>query len=185
MKKQLIAALALGLGLSFAQGAAPKVDGKIAAREYANSYKHAESGITLNWQIVSDTIYFGIESPSKGWTGIGFNPTGDKKEGGDMYMFLFDNGKFMAQDMTMTKATGAPKLDTDEGGKDSILASAGVQDDKGMVVEFSRKLDTKDKTDEPILAGKSNKVLMAIGDDPSFTKAHKRGARWELEIVLK
>jgi hypothetical protein len=182
-----ITVLALGslLPLSLAAGTTPKVDGKIDAKEYANVFKHAASGINVNYTIVGDTIYFGLESPSKGWTGLGFNPTGDKKEGADMYMFLFDSGKLMASDMVMLKTTGAPKPDTGEGGKDNILSSAGSSSDKGMVIEFNRKLDTKDKTDQPIMVGKVNKVLLAIGEDPSLTKAHKRGARWETEITFK
>ena len=184
MKKVFVAAIALAAGLSFAQGT-PKVDGTIGAKEYANTYAHKDSGITLNWTIVGDTIYFGIESPATGWTGIGFNPTGSKKEGGDMYMFLFEGGKLVARDETMERATGAPKQDTEVGGKNDILAAAGTATAKGMVIEWSRKLDTKDKADEPILAGKSNKVLLAYADDASFTKAHKRGDRWEIEIVLK
>jgi hypothetical protein len=181
--------IALMAGLIFSLGIAatttPKVDGKIEAKEYANSFKHAPSGINLNYTIIGDTIYFGLESSSTGWTGIGFNPSGDKKEGADMYMFLFENNKLQASDMVMTKTTGAPKPDTGEGGKDSILSSAGTSSDKGMVIEFNRKLDTKDKTDQPILVGKVNKVLLAIGEDPSLTKAHKRGARWEVEITFK
>lgn len=173
------------LTLGFAATTAPKVDGKIDAKEYANVFKHAASGINVNYTILGDTIYIGLESPSKGWTGIGFNPSGDKKDGADMYMFLFEAGKLMASDMVMLKATGAPKLDTAEGGKDSLLSSAGSSSDKGVVVEFNRKLDTKDKTDQPILVGKVNKVLLAVGEDPSLTKAHKRGARWEVEITFK
>ena len=102
-----------------------------------------------------------------------------------MYMFLFDTGKLSGNDMVMLKTTGAPKLDIDNGGKNSILSSAGTSSDKGMVVEFSRKLDTKDKTDQPIMVGKVNKVLLAIGEDPSLTKAHKKGGRWETEITFK
>jgi hypothetical protein len=189
MKNHLkwITVLAAGslLTLGFAAATTPKVDGKIDAKEYANLYKHAASGINVNYTIVGDTIYFGLESPSKGWTGMGFNPTGDKKDGADMYMFLFEAGKFMANDMVMTKSTGAPKPDAGEGGKDNILSSAGSSSDKGMVIEWSRKLDTKDKTDQPIVVGKVNKVLLAIGEDPSLTKAHKRGTRWETEITFK
>jgi DOMON domain len=171
--------------LSLAAGIAPKIDGKIDAKEYASVFKHAASGINVNYTIVGDTIYFGLESPSTGWTGMGFNPTGDKKDGADMYMFLFDAGKLMANDMVMLKSTGAPKPDAGEGGKDNILSSAGSSSDKGMIVEWSRKLDTKDKTDQPIMMGKVNKVLLAIGEDPSLTKAHKRGGRWEVEITFK
>jgi hypothetical protein len=180
-----VLAVASLLTLSLAAATTPKVDGKIDAKEYANLFKHAPSGINVNYTIVGDTIYFGLESAPNGWIGLGFNPTGDKKEGADMYMFLFDAGKLMASDMVMLKATGAPKPDTGEGGKDNILSSAGSSSDKGMVVEFNRKLDTKDKTDQPIMMGKVNKVLLAIGEDPSLTKSHKRGARWEAEITFK
>ncbi len=185
MKWMIALTAGLLLSLSIAAEATPKIDGKIDAKEYANIFKHAPSGINVNYTIVGDTIYFGIESPSTGWTGLGFNPSGDKKDGADMYMFLFENSKLQADDMVMLKATGAPKLDSENGGKNSILTSAGSSSDKGMVVEFDRKLDTKDKTDQPILVGKVNKVLLAIGEDPSLTKAHKRGARWETEITFK
>ena len=184
MKKLIVAALALGFGLSLAQ-TAPKIDGVIAAKEYANSYKHNASGMTINWQVMGDTIYFGLDSAATGWVGIGFNPTGDKKEGADMYMFLFEGGKLVARDEVMTKTTGAPKQDTDEGGKNDILASAGKASDKGMVIEFSRKLNTGDKNDQPIVLGKPTKVLLAEADDASFTKAHKRGERWEFEVTFK
>lgn len=186
MKKVWFGMIAVGLSLGFAFGqGAPKVDGKIDTKEYANTYKHAQSGINLSWQVVGDTIYMAFTSPSKGWTGLGFNPSGDKKDGGDMYMFMFDASKLMALDMFMTKATGAPKLDTDEGGKNDILASAGTSSSTGMVVEFSRKLDTKDKTDEAILLGKTNKLLLAVGETPSATKSHKRGDRWEVDVTFK
>ena len=184
MKKLIVAALALGFGLGLAQGT-PKVDGVIAAKEYANSYKHNASGMTINWQVAGDTIYFGLDSNATGWVGIGFNPTGDKKDGADMYMFLFEGDKLVARDEVMTKATGAPKQDTEEGGKNDILASAGKASDKGMVIEFSRKLNTGDKNDQPIVLGKPTKVLLAEGDEASFTKAHKRGERWEFEVTFK
>ena len=54
-----------------------------------------------------------------------------------------------------------------------------------MALEISRKPNTDDKTDQATVVGKINKDLLATGDNPSFTKAHKRGARWELEITFK
>lgn len=184
MKKVLTIAAALLASQAFAQ-TAPKVDGTIGAKEYANTMKDAKSGITVNWQIMGDTIYFGLTSSAKIWTGIGFNPTGDKKDGADMYMFMFNGGKFSAADMVMTKPKGEPKMDTKEGGKDNILASAGTLSGNSMVVEFSRKLNTGDKTDQVLNAGKSNKVLLAVSDNPNTTKAHKKTDRWELNLVLK
>jgi hypothetical protein len=163
----------------------PSINGKIVAGEYANTFKHAESGIVLNWSIVGNTIYFGIESSSKGWTGIGFNPIGDRKEGADMYQWFMENGKLSIRDAVMTKNKGFPRTDTDEGGKNDILASAGSETPNGTVAEFSRKLDTGDKTDQPILVGKVTKLLLAVGDTANFTKNHSPSTRWQLELIFK
>lgn len=184
MKYIVPVTLALIASQALAQ-TAPKVDGTIGAKEYANSMKIKDSGITLYWQVNGDTISFGLTTPAKIWSGIGFNPTGDKKDGADMYMFIMDNGKLVAQDMTMTKPKGEPKLDTKEGCKSDILASAATQNASGMTIEFSRKLNTGDKCDSVLAAGKSAKVLFAVSDNPNVTKAHKKSDHWDMDIVLK
>lgn len=164
---------------------APTIDGKISAGEYANTFQHAASGITLNWSIVGNTIYFGIESPSKGWTGIGFNPSGNRKEGADMYQWFIDKGKLSIRDAVMTKSKGFPRTDTDEGGRNDILASAGTETPAGTIVEFSRKLDTGDTTDQPIQVGKTTKLLLAVGDVANFTKNHSPTTRWRVDLIFK
>ncbi len=185
MFKILFAVIALGLSFSIAKQTSPTVDGKIATSEYSHTYKHLPSGIILYWQIVGDSIFFGIQSPAKGWTGIGFNPVGNMKGSSDMYMFLFTDGKLVANDMTMIKATGAPKFDKAVGGTDDIVAAAGTLNGKGMVIEFTRAIDTKDKMDRPIFVNKWNKVLFAVGDKPNVTSPHKRAAHWEVQLELK
>lgn len=184
MKKFLILSALFALSAASAQ-TAPKMDGTIGAKEYANTYKHADSGITVSWQIVGDTVYFGVTSKAKIWTGLGFNPTGKEKDGADMYMFIFDKGKVVAQDMVMTKPKGEPKMDDKEDGKDNILASAGSMNGGTMTVEFSRKLNTGDKADAVLTQGKSVKLLLAVSDNPNVSKAHSKKDRWEAEVVLK
>lgn len=184
MNKVLTLALALVASSAFAQ-TAPKVDGTIGAKEYANSAKEPKSGIVLNWSIVGDTIYFGFTAKADAWLGIGFNPTGDKKDGADMYMFAFDKGKVNAMDMTMTKPKGEPKMDDKEGCKDNILASGMSASGGNLTVEFSRKLNTGDKCDSVLEKGKSAKVLYATSDNTNTAKAHKKDARWEVDVVLK
>lgn len=53
MKKFLTIALALVASSALA---APKADGKIDAKEYANTYKDAKTGATFNWTIDGDTL---------------------------------------------------------------------------------------------------------------------------------
>lgn len=182
MKKAIVLAVA---ALVFSAGLAQKastIDGKIASGEYAKTLKHEKSGLTLSWSIVGDTLYMAVQGESNGWLGIGFMAEeDDKKKGADMYLFAMVGGKFTAMDMVQVKRTGAPKLDTDEGGKSSLLAAAGTYAGKTWTVEFSRKLKTGEATDIDITAGKKMLVLLADGADMDPKEEHKKSERWYIE----
>lgn len=172
--------LVLALGVVGAQ--APKVDGKIASGEYAKTFKHERSGITLYWSIVGDTLYLALEGKSKGWIGIGFlAEKTDKKAGGDQYIFYMEGGKLVALDMYQTKRTGAPVADEREGGKNSILAAAATYENESWVVEFSRKLKTGEATDVEIVPGKKIIVMLAYAGKMDPKEEHKKTERWYLE----
>lgn len=172
-----LAVFSLSTGVMAAK---PQIDGKVTDGEYQREYKHSASGIVINWTIVGDTIYFGIESPSAGWTGIGFSGEGPKKKGADLIMWSVENGKLTTAD-DYVPTFPIPKADNTQGGKDDILQKAGVESKSGTVVEFARKLVTGDKYDIDIKAG-SMKVLLAVGDQDSLTKAHKPNQRWEISL---
>lgn len=184
MKKFLTIALALVASSALA---APKADGKIDAKEYANTYKDTKTGATFNWTIDGDTLYVGVTAKATGWVGVGFNPTGDKKDGADMYMFVMEKGKMIGMDGFMAKPKGEPKWDDREGCKNNLLTSGGALSGGNLTVEFSRKLDTGDKCDVVIKKGAENTVLIAHSDNSNIKKAHKKEdeGRSESEIVLK
>ncbi|WP_243089809.1 DOMON domain-containing protein [Thermus neutrinimicus] len=175
--------LVLALGVAGAQ--APKVDGRIAPGEYAKTYRHEKSGITLYWSIVGDTLYLALEGKSKGWIGIGFLPEkGDKKKGADQYLFYMDAGKLVALDMYQVKRTGAPVVDEKEGGKNSILAAAATYENDTWVVEFSRKLKTGEATDVEMVPGKKILVMLAYAGKMDPKEEHKKTERWYLEDFI-
>ncbi|GHF89330.1 DOMON domain-containing protein [Deinococcus ficus] len=182
--KLALTAAALTATAALAQ-AAPKVDGVIGAGEYSSTFREPEKGMSVSWRVVGDTIYFGVSARTDGWIGIGLDPSGEKKTGADMYMFVMEDGKLNAMDMVQVKKTGAPKLDTEEGGKDNIAAKAGKITGDTFTVEFSRKLNTGDKQDAVLTAGKGAKLLMAVGPGEKTNKAHAKSMRWEKEIVIK
>jgi hypothetical protein len=185
MKKILFTAALATLALAGSALAAPKIDGKIDSGEYANKFTGKDVKVTVNYTIDGDTIYFGVESETEGWTGLGWNPTGSKKDGADMLMWFFKGGKLTFADMKMERATGAPEMDDEAGGKESITDAKGTATGKKQVVEFSRKLDTGDaKADVAIKKG-ANVFLLAIGDDASFTNRHSRSDREEVKATLK
>ncbi|AFV76182.1 hypothetical protein Thermus77359_03020 [Thermus oshimai] len=170
----------VALGLALAQ--APKVDGKIAAGEYAKSYKHEKSGITLYWSIVGDTLYLALEGESKGWIGVGFlSEKTNKKQGADQYLFYLEGGKLVALDMYQTKRTGAPVPDDKEGGKNSILASAATYEGGRWSVEWSRKLKTGEPTDVDLAAGRKLILLLAHAEKMDPKEEHKKTERWYVE----
>lgn len=180
MRRTLVWLLVLALGAALAQ--APKVDGKIGSNEYAKSFKHEKSGITLYWSVVGDTLYLALEGESKGWIGIGFlAEKTDKKKGADQYLFYMEGGKLVALDMHQVKRTGAPSPDEKEGGKNSILASAATYEGGKWTVEFSRKLKTGEPTDVDIAPGKTLILLLAHADKMDPKEEHKKTARWYVE----
>ncbi len=181
MLRVLVSLALVIFGMAVAQKA-PTIDGKVAAGEYAKSLKHEKSGLTLSWSIVGDTIYIALQEENEGWIGLGMlAEKEDKKKGADSYLFTMDAGKLVAMDMTQIKRTGRPALDTEEGGKDSILQVAGGASGKTWTVEFSRKLKTGDTTDMDITAGKKFFLMIAEGPEMSFKEEHKKTQRWYVE----
>lgn len=155
--------------------------GKIAAGEYTNTHKHEESDVSINWTIAGDTIYFGVESKTNGWTGLSFNPSGDKRAGAHMIMWCLEANKLSIHDMYVTHRAGAPTPVERGGGKSGILASADTQ-----VVEFSYKLAANNaKSDVTLLQGKEGAILLAQGDSPSLAKQHRRNSRWLFKVNLR
>ncbi|MDI6772312.1 MAG: DOMON domain-containing protein [bacterium] len=176
----LALALILSAPMAFGQSRVV-VDGKIGASEYAKTFKHDASGITLSWTVAGDTIYVGIRAQSEGWIGIGFLSEKTKgKQGADQYIFTVEGGKPVAVDLYQASAAGPPVLDDQNGGKNSILQSAVIRDGGVVVVEFSRKLKTGEKTDMDIVPGKKFFLLLALGTGEAWRSPHKGTARWEI-----
>ncbi|MCX7782991.1 MAG: DOMON domain-containing protein [Meiothermus sp.] len=177
----LVALALVACGLALAQRA-PTIDGRVAAGEYAKTLKHDKSGMTISWSIVGDTIYIALQVDSPGWIGIAMlAEKDDKKKGADSYLFTMDGGKFTAMDMIQVKRTGKPADDTEEGGKNSILQSAGTYAGKTWTVEFSRKLKTGEATDMDIAAGQKFILMIAEGPEMAIKEEHKKSDRWYIE----
>lgn len=176
----LALALILSAPMAFGQSRVV-VDGKIGASEYAKSFKHDASRITLSWTVAGDTIYVGIRAQSEGWIGIGFLPEKTKsKQGADLYIFTLEGGKPVAVDLYQASAAGPPVPDDQNGGKASILRSAVVREGNAVTVEFSRKLKTGEKTDMDIIPGKKFSLLLAVGASEAWRAPHKGTTRWEV-----
>ncbi len=160
---------------------AVEVDGVIGKNEYVNRQELNGNAFVLHWQIEGDTIYFAIESTAKGWVSIGFEPTKIMANADMVFGIIGD--KVQAVDAYSTGQFGPHPADTDQGGKDSLLAFAGKRSAGGVVFEFSRKLDTGDSKDKPIIVGKELKLIWAWSNSLAFNAKHAKAGT--VLIVIK
>ncbi len=179
-----LAVLGLLSGGGAAQFKAPTVDGKITKLEYRNLYHNNAIRMTLYWTIDGDTLYIGLEAPAKGW--VSWGVTTDA--GADMVLAFVKDGKLNILD-TFGKPHQAHKADPEQGGKSDLLASAGTESEVETaigkvtltVVEFSRKLNTGDKTDNAVAEG-ALRTFLAYSDADDFTTYHGKDRREDAQI---
>ncbi len=176
IKKLLVTALALALVGTVAL-AQPAIDGAIADGEYANTLEH-DSGAVLYWTIDGDTLYMGYTMEARGWSGVGWlSEQSNRKAGADELMFAIVDGEAVAYDAYQSGARGAPELDEDEGGSNSLSAFAAVHEDDVWTVEFSRHLATGEETDVDIVPGEPMIFMLAHGNTMDIERAHERSNR--------
>jgi hypothetical protein len=160
----------------------PTIDGKIGAGEYAKTFAHPKSKITMTWTIAGDTIFIGLQATAEGWVGVNLLGTKtEKKKGADSYLFTTDGGQGVAMDLFQKTPTKRPVLDEEAGGKNSILEFAVSRSGEAFVAEFSRKLNTGEPTDMQITPGKKFVLSMAVGPEENWKKEHKKSRRWAIE----
>ena len=157
-------------------------DGVISEDEYAKSLSLNNGNYVIHWKFADDTIFWGIETTSQGWVGIGFEPTIRMKDA-DIILGGTENGVPYLFDMFSTGPTGPHPPDTDLGGTFDITEYNAKEQAEGTVVEFSRKTDTGDSYDKVLTPGAEITIIwgQANSDEPLFK--HNIGKGTE-KIVL-
>lgn len=153
-------------------------DGVISADEYPQIKTYGDFGIS--WSNDSDYIYIGMKAKTAGWVAVGFGPETLMKNADIVEGFVKD-GTLTIADMFSTGEFGPHPPDTQLGGTDDILASAGKTANGDTVVEFKRKLDTGDKFDKPLVKG-INKIIWAYANEPVLTLKHSSRGPGEIEL---
>jgi hypothetical protein len=153
-------------------------DGVISAGEYQDSKTFGD--YTVNWSNDNEYIYTGIKAKTAGWVAIGFSPETFMKNA-DIIMGSVRDDKLTIADTFSTGEFGPHPPDTQLGGTDDILASAGKSDSGYTTIEFKRKLDTGDKFDKPVVKG-INKIIWAYSGEPVLTVKHSLRGAGEIEL---
>ena len=149
-------------------GTAPKIDGTIAAKEYAVTAGDATLAVSLSW--IGDTLYVAIVGQTTGWVATGMGST--RMNNAVMYI------GFVTGDKTQVKVqvgaghqhsdtdTNVPLLYamTEAGGKTTLEVSVKAS---GLIAVGQKKLD----------------MILAMGGADSFASMHKAKAVLSVNLV--
>ena len=168
----LLMLLIVGIAaMGIAQTQEPTIDGKISGGEYRNLYYSNPINMSLYWSIVGDTLYIGLRAPATGWLAINFMAMMGGAIHGDTIIGYVAPGlfsdKLQLADQVAPEDGHFPHMnDTERGGADNILEKDGTQNDGVTIIEFSRKLNTGDANDTPIMDdGMGTMIMMAYSLD--------------------
>jgi len=153
---------------------AADIDGRIEQGEYPSSQILKKDVFTLHWRVDGDRIHMAIEATSRGWVAVGFDPEAVMSKSDMIFGFVGTDGRTTAMDAWSTGMFGPHPADTDQGGSNDILAYAGARTGDKVVFEFTRLLDTKDRSDKIIAMDKAMKVIWATGPDGTSTSRHDK-----------
>ena len=153
-------------------------DGVISADEYGNTRAYGD--YSIYWSSDDEYVYIGMKARTAGWLAVGFGAEGFMKNA-DIIMGSVKDGRLSIMDTFSTGEFGPHPPDTQLGGSDDILDSAGKSDSGYTVVEFKRKLDTGDKYDRPLSKG-SNNIIWAYSGEPVLTVKHSLRGAGEIDL---
>ena len=157
----------------------PVIDGEISKGEYPQVVDYGP--LKVYWRIINDTIYVGLEGETYGWVAIGFS----SKEGmadADIVLGWVEGGKAHVLDSYSQGKYGPHKSDLELGGRNDVLEYAGTESLNRTVIEFSRKLVTRDPYDKPLVG--AVRVIWAIGgsDDPKSIHVARGNGTLNLKV---
>lgn len=149
----------------------PKVNMTVLGEKYTNHFYDAKTKMNVYWKHDKDKIDFAIQSPGKGWVGIGFNPTGPVMKGADIFMGYVKNGKtYISEEYANTPVSHEPIANA--GGKDCILSYKGESSSSGTTIAFSKSIKSCGKFDTTF-TNKPVTVMLAYSNDAkNFTTYH-------------
>lgn len=140
----------------------------------AGTYDHEVKAkdMTFAWKIDGDTLYAKMVAKTKGWVGVGFNPSKKMKDANFILGYVKD-GEAKIVDHFGTKATGHA-ADTKGGGSEDVTLVGGSEDSGLTTIEFSMPVNSGDKMDGSLSVDGDTILLLAYGPDKdSLRPRHK------------
>lgn len=147
-----------------------KADGIIAEGEYA--HEATVGGVRLWWRNDAEYLYIAFEAKTNGWVAVGLDPE-RRMKGANYLIGILSEGQVKVYDAYGTGEVGATHpADEELGGKDNIVAFAGVQEGGLTRFEVQIPLDSGDPYDKPLKPGEAYTVIAASSGSAQFNAPH-------------
>ena len=143
-------------------------------KSYAATYDHeiTVQKMVVSWKIDGPNIQVKLSAPTKGWVGIGFNPSDEMKDAKFILGYVKD-GKLVLTDDFGTADTKHEPVET-LGGKSDVTSVGETLQGDTTTIEFVMPLASTDSKGCKIDPAGNTTVLLAYGpDNDSFKIKHK------------
>ncbi len=136
-------------------------------------------GIVFQWRVNNGMLDVIVSAPTKGWIGVGFDPSFIMKGADYIIGYIKDNTIYMQDNYGTGLVKHKPVVEL--GGTDVITNKNGKQKDNITMLSFSIPLAAKDKYHKNLKKGK-HKIVLAYSKDADFTSEHQVAASININI---
>ncbi|MCE5259084.1 MAG: hypothetical protein LLG44_08515 [Chloroflexi bacterium] len=147
-----------------------QADGVVSSGEYTND--GTAGPMSIYWSNDDTYLYVALQANTTAWLAIGFGPE-RTHVGANIIIGAVANGGLELLDSYGTSERGAfHTADTDLGGTNNIVASAGVYADGVTTIEFQIPLNSGDQYDKELQPGDTVNIILAVGSTSDLTSMH-------------
>ena len=144
-------------------------------------HKIEVENLTFEWRLAGENIRVRLSAKTKGWVGIGFNPSKEMK-GANFILGYVKKGKVKISDHFGFTAR-QHKRDTKFGGEENLSDVRGAEGGGRTSIAFTIPLNSGDDKDKEIFINRENLVLLAHGAGRDSLKGkHKFKAALKVDL---
>lgn len=151
------------------------IDGVVSPSEYENSlYLDGLNQYKMSFTVDNSTgiIYFGLEVNTRGWIGLGLNPTNVSRNpphaGADIIQGGYSNGVYIHDEYGNSQAD----IRDDGATHQDFIAYQASENSSWTTLEFSRYMNTGDSHDEVITPDQGIQVIWSFKSSDAYQDHH-------------
>lgn len=158
----------------------PVKTGTAEKGETGYAFQLSAEDLSLNWKIEKGNLKIKLRANTKGWLGIGFNPTEEMKDANFIIGFVKDGAAVITDEFGISKRQHMK--DTAIGGSDDVLSPAGSEKGDTTEVSFMIPMQSKDAKDGNIDPAKLVPVVLAYGESDNTNQHHKLRSKFNINF---